>query len=259
MENKRDLAVLIGLLLTDGCVTTKWKISFINKSEILHGIFREKIGSLFGKREFTEVFNKNGVKRTEVNSKRIVEFLTQFTPTFRTRAFPNGELPNARIPEFFFQLSEKELEDVLRVMFSTDGSVILRIKWRKDKKKWELVREIRFFSKHPAIRRDFASLLKKLGFSPSVKSDRVILTKKKDLIKFAKEIRFVDGVKVTQTGMWSGMEKNRVLDILEKTFELRLCTFSREIFPSKKDVMDFLLSLSADPAGSVGRLTGRTD
>jgi hypothetical protein len=48
----------------------------------------------------------------------------------------------------------------------------------------------------------------------------VVLERKEDLIKFQKEVRFVDGVKVTKNGIWSGMDKNDVLDILVKTFKI---------------------------------------
>jgi hypothetical protein len=69
----------------------------------------------------------------------------------------------------------------------------------------------------------------------------VVLERKEDLIKFQKEVRFVDGVKVTKNGIWSGMDKNNVLDILVKTFEIPQSFIDK--FSSKEEIINFLKTL----------------
>jgi len=243
LKPDRNLGILVGLLLTDGYVNPKeGKIVFTNKSEELHKLFRETVSKVFGKVNFLENFNKNGVKNTTVNKKSIVKRLLEFTPTFRTRKFKNGKFPNAQIPRFFNSLSSDDLSKVLQAMFSADGSVILRVRWNKFKKKWEILREIRLASEHPTLKNQIKKLLKKLGFkNPRIRKDCIAICNKHDLIKFAKEIRFVDGVKVTKNKLWSGRNKNEVLDLLVKSFNIRQVEL--DCFDSKEKIINFLKSL----------------
>ena len=236
-----DLGILIGLLLTDGCVTSKWKVVFINNSETLHDLFKKQVKAIFNHNKFIEVFNRNGVKKTEVNSKRIVTELLRFSPTFRTRKFSDGSFPDARIPEFFNTLPKKELCKILQVMFSTDGSIILRVKWHKFKRKWEISREIKLGCKHPHLKKQISDLLKKLDFSPLTREDCIVLERKKDILKFSKEIRFVDGVKMAKNSIWSERTKNEVLELAVKSFGIKENEINK--FGSKEEIINFLKSL----------------
>jgi hypothetical protein len=59
-SNLVDLGILIGLLITDGCVTWSggsWRITFTGKSKELHKIFKEKVNKLFGINKFTEIID----------------------------------------------------------------------------------------------------------------------------------------------------------------------------------------------------------
>ena len=79
-----------------------------------------------------------------------------------------------------------------------------------------------------------------------------MLNKKSDLIKFAKEIRFVNGVKVTKNSKnWCGFEKNQILDLAIKTFELRKKDLEK--FKTKEEVIDFLKSFLKRPSLSGSR------
>ena len=251
-----DLGILIGLLLTDGCVASEGKVILINKSEALHSLFKEKIKIVFNHEKFITAFNKSGVKRTEVNSKWIVTELLKFTPTFRTRQFDDGSFPSTKIPEFIFELPKQDIAKILQAMFSADGSATISVKWEKRRKKFVLRRRVKLASKHPKLKEQISSLLQKFGFHPRIHSDSVVLERKEDLTKFQKEVRFVDGVKVTKNGIWSGMDKNDVLDILVKTFEIPQSFIDK--FSSKEEIINFLKTLqSASPTRSAGRLTGR--
>jgi hypothetical protein len=62
-----NLGILIGLLLTDGWVSSK-QIGISNKSEEIHRIFKEKVSLLFGTQNFKERKSGFNVKQTEVNN-----------------------------------------------------------------------------------------------------------------------------------------------------------------------------------------------
>lgn len=237
-----DLGIVIGLLLTDGCVrTNKWKITFTNKSEALQNFFKDKFTTVFGSTNFIEIPRQNGVTNIEINSKQIVTCLLNFTPTFRTRQFKDGTFPPAKIPEFFKELSQEDIRKILQAMFSADGTVVVSIKWDKRKKKWTLSRKIKLASKHPKLKEQIADLLKKLGFHPVIHSEGVVLQRKGDLIKFREKIRFIDEVKVTKNKIWGGFNKNDILDLLVKTFNIKQNEIDK--FKSKEEIINFLKSL----------------
>jgi hypothetical protein len=124
-KSSLDLGILVGLLLTDGSVTKSGShrtIKFINKSERLHQIFKEKISCLFGVNEFQEWDDKrwDNVRTTFIRSSRVFGELGAIT-TFRTKPFENGIFPSAKIPEFVFNMTEKEIREILKIMFTTDG------------------------------------------------------------------------------------------------------------------------------------------
>lgn len=241
----RDLGIVIGLLLTDGCITGikthKWKIIFTNKSEVLQNFFKNKFTNIFGAVNFIEIPRENGVTNIEVNSKRIVTNLLNFTPTFRTRQFEDGTFPPAKIPEFFEELPQKDVCKILQAMFSADGTVVISVKWNKRDRKWELGRRVKLASKHPKLKEQIANLLRKLNFHPTIHSDGVALQRKEDLIRFQKEIRFIDGVKVTKNKIWGGFNKNDILDLLVKTFSIKQNEINK--FKSKEEIINFLKSL----------------
>lgn len=237
-----DLGILIGLLLTDGCVRkNKWKIVFTNKSEALQNFFKTKFISVFGNANFIEISRPNGVKNIEVNSKQIVTTLLKFTPTYRTRKFDDGTFPSVKIPEFIFKLKEKEICKILQAMFSADGTVCMSIKWNKRKEKWVFGRRVKITSQNPRIKQQVAELLQKCGFSPSIQCDGVALERKSDIIRFAKEVRFVDGVKVTKNKIWREKDKNVVLDLLVRTFKISQTELNK--FKSKEEIINFLNNL----------------
>ena len=83
--SKESLGILIGLLLTDGCVSDNRFLIFHNKSEVMHKEFRKHVTNNFGDVHFTERFESNGTKRTQVTSKKIVKKLFEMSDmkTFR--------------------------------------------------------------------------------------------------------------------------------------------------------------------------------
>lgn len=244
MQNLEDMGMLVGLLLTDGCVSSGRFLIFHNKSEAMHKLFQQYVSKVFGKIHFTERIEINGTKRTQVSNKNIVKQLQEFCEieTFRRKPFESGEFPNVNLPAFIKKLPHKNLLKIFRVIFSADGSMSVSVRWHKTNKSWEIRRRIELTCKHPVLRNEYFELLKTIGFSPRISSDNITLEKKGDILKFAQEIRFVGGVKSGgDSKNWEGFEKNQVLDIAVKT--LNLGKKDLEKFNTKEETMGFLKSL----------------
>lgn len=245
-EPSLDLGILVGLLLTDGCVThtisNNWKITFTNKSEELHKIFREKITNIFGIKKFKEWFDKFNIKSTEIQNKAVFKSLLTLTPTFRSKQLDNGTFPNSKIPEFIIALDKENISEILKIMFSADGSICLGVKWHKNKNMWQFTRRIKFSSKHPVIKQQITELLRRFDLNPKIWKKEIVLERKNDIIKFQKEIGFVPNVKVTKNSKnWEGFEKNEILELAVKTLKFKKKDLKH--FKSKKEVINFLKSL----------------
>ncbi len=239
-----DLGILVGLLLTDGCVSSGKFLIFHNKAEAMHELFREKVSKIFGDVHFTQRMESNGTKRTQVTSKAIVKKLIKMCgiKTFRRKQFENGKFPPIRLPAFFKKLSKSTILKILRVIFSADGSISLSVRWHKRNNSWEIRRRIELTCKHPKLRSDFFELIKKAGFSPRLSGENITLERKNDILKFSKEVRFIPGVKAGgDSKHWKGFEKNQILDLAVKTFKLKKKNL--KVFDKKEKIIDFLKSL----------------
>lgn len=244
--NKLDLAILVGMLLTDGSVNISGShknIAFTNRSEILHKIFKEKMRSLFGRLEFQEWKDKRwrNVKTTFLRSPEIYEWLHKLTPSYRTKPELDGKFPPSRMPNFILRLKPKEITKLLQVMFSTDGCVCLGASWSKTDEMWQIRRLIKFSCLHPKVKEQVSELLRKLGISHKTDKDGIVIWKENDIRKFHESVEFVDGIEVTRNSkVWEGFEKNQVLETLIKTFSLKKKDL--QSFKSKDEVIGFLKS-----------------
>ena len=131
LEPSLDLGILVGLLLTDGCVTfssRSWRIVFSGKSEELLDLFKEKMKSLFGIQKFSVWTDEFGVTSLQVRQKQVVAQLFSLIPTFRTKPFKDGTFPQVKLPDFFQILSTIEIAEIMKAMFSADGSIVLGVK-----------------------------------------------------------------------------------------------------------------------------------
>jgi hypothetical protein len=244
------LGVLIGLLLTDGSVRkTKHsnKVIFSNKSEELHKLFRDIMQKLFQIKKFEEYTDARGVKSTTVNKKEIVDYLLTLTPSYRTKPYEDGNFSAAKIPGFIEKMRKKDLALVLQAMFSGDGSVVLGIKWHKLKNSWVFTRRIQLTSEHPVILDQLANILRKnFDTTPKIWRNQVVLDNKKDIQRFQKEIGFVKGLKTSMKSRnWFGKEKNAVLKLLIKSFEIKKRDLDQ--FKTKEDAIMFLKNFDSVP------------
>ena len=71
------------------------------------------------------------------------------------------------------------------------------------------------------------------------------MEKKADILKFAKSVRFVPGVKIGgDSKVWKGFEKNQILDLAVKTLYLRKQDLDR--FRTKLEAIGFIKSFIHD-------------
>lgn len=234
-EPKLHLGILLGLLLTDGSISGNC-IEFTNKSQELVELFKEKFRKIFGISNIWEGKDKRDreIKRVRIKNKKIAELLSKLLK----------EGDKKKIPKMFFHLNKQQIKKIFQVMFSTDGCVSVWVVWNKKRKLWEIKKYVKISNYSREIRENLIKLLSSIGFSPINRESNkeVVLFKKRDIIKFSKEIGFVKGVKITQNSKyWRGFEKNDVLNLAIKSFELRKDKLKN--FKTKIEVINFLKKL----------------
>ena len=105
---------------------------------------------------------------------------------------------------------------------NSEGSVQLRI--AKHGKWFELTRFVKISCSHPKLLKNISELLLKLGIEnrmhPKNAPISVIVQKRDSLIKFSKDINFLEGIKVGNNGRWKGYEKSHILKIAIVSLEL---------------------------------------
>lgn len=213
----------------------------------MHKCFKEQIIQIFGKTHFTERFERNGTKRTQITSRAIVKQLTEFCgiETFRRKQFKNGEFPKVKLPDFIKILPTSSLLKFLQVIFSADGSISISVRWHKRNKTWE-IRRLELTCKHEQLRKDFLEILKKAGFNPRISKENITLERKDDILNFFQNVKFIPGVKVGgDSTNWKGFEKNQILELAVKTFDLDKSKL--KIFETKEQVINFLKSQIQTP------------
>jgi hypothetical protein len=85
-------------------------------------------------------------------------------------------------------------------------------------------------------------LREKFGMNPKIWKKEIVLDEKNDIFRFQKEIGFVDGVKISRKSKnWIGFEKNKILELIVKTFQLRKKDLEK--FSNKEEIVNFLKTL----------------
>ncbi len=203
---------LSAMLVTDGCIIgspKKLKIRFINKADSLHHEFKNLVRKLVkDKVKILEVMDKNGVKTSEVNSNRLARFLNSLIG--KPKHLPLELMENC---------DKNLLNEILKLMFSCDGSPVFTWKFDKKKRIWRNVRRIKFASKNRKLLLQVVEILHQLGFHPQISTQEIILERKSDILKFANEIKFVEGVKMGKRSKWNFLTKNDVLDMMVSSFD----------------------------------------
>lgn len=224
----KELACLLGLLFTDGCVSRKgkssWRIYFSNKPQALVDLFQDCIQKIFNL-EADRVRlgkTKDGLIRAIVDSKEIGDYLVSRFGTFRSLKYSDEELPDTRLPVLELKQSGCASE-FLRSAFSCDGGVSLYPAYRAGKQggtTW-LIRSVYLACAHNKLRADYMELLEHLGiFAREVSKDgKIKIERKEDIVRFNKTIGFVERTQITHTSQyWGTCEKQYLLDLLIKSY-----------------------------------------
>jgi hypothetical protein len=269
---ERRLSTLIGLILSDGGISfshNNAEIFFTNTSEKLIEIFTSISKELFGVEP--KIRRKAG-KFFQINlpSKNAANFLLSLINTGRKKrcnrvpicpklkGMTNGScivcspikirndiFPLIKLPDFIKNDRQNKIE-FLKAMFSCDGGVALFP--RRGKGKLRIEREVFLACKHPLLREMVIELLSSLGIQAKndEKKNKVLIRDFENMRKFKDIIGFIDGVLVTRNSKtWRNFEKNKILDIALKTFEISkpLTTGLWSKFNSKQEIISFLKSL----------------
>jgi hypothetical protein len=266
ISDKGELPKIISLLLTDGCLTRgtrTWRLVYAGKSQELHNIFRQTVKDVFGFEAFREEKDSKGITITIFSSVKAGNELIKLCNSFRTKACKTSKIcsifngkqgacykcepvkingidyPKIEFDRVFGNLPKDVLIESFKLAFSSDGGVVLGAKWHKRFNRWEFTRRVILKCSHPALRKSYVNTLAKLDIKAKEWDSSVVIDTKQDIINFANEIGFIDGVEVSQKSLyWEGFEKNHVLKILLKTFEINP-SFWKE-FHDKKDLIMFL-------------------
>ena len=224
----KELAILLGLLFTDGCVSPKgnsWRIYFSNKSNVLIDLFQDCIIKEFNLEKNRVLIGKtnNGFGKAVVNSKEIGNYLISKFGTFRTLEFENGKETAAKLP--INELLDNGCAQIfLRVAFSCDGGLSFYPASRKGKTndvQW-LIRTVFLSCKHSRLRREYAEILKVFGImARNVPGDgKLKIETKSDIQKFHDKIGFLEGVAVTDhSKFWRDYPKQQVLELMVSSYE----------------------------------------
>jgi len=240
----RQLTLLAAYLLTDGGISSRgkdsWAIYFRNKDKNVIESFQKQLLSCSGSIGYITK-RSDGTDFVRFHSTDLANKLFKLSKSYRTKACENFpkcrhlsnktsscklfgtimidgiEYPMARIPINVFR-SKKLAIDFLRIYASCDGGVSVVPAKNKNNSMF-LVRKVFISVKHPTLNTQITELLKFLGYNPSQYVDQVRLVKKEDIVKFSKDICFINGSKISNDSKYlSGYEKNFILKKIVKSY-----------------------------------------
>lgn len=203
---KENIYRLAMMLLAEGSVTLNRKggtVKFTNTSEELKRYFKNIASQLNYRIKIKD--SKNLV----IYSIDLAKELLRLCKNFRTKPFKKDdkiEFSAATFPVEIFQLPNSKIKELLRIYFTCEGGVVIGSDIRND----EVIVRIC----HPTLRKQILQLLDKINIKASVRGYGLIYIRRREEIeKFAKEIRFIDGVKAVR-GKHKGIEKNKLLEFI---------------------------------------------
>ena len=225
----KELASLLAILFTDGCVSPKkknsWRIYFSNSSEILIQLFRDCMVNVFGlnKERIRIGIITDGFYRAVINSKEIGEYLVSRFGTFRTLRYKDGKLPDTKLP-IDQLIASNVVDEFLKVAFSCDGGLCFYPAHREGARggtKW-MIRTVFLACRHAKLRGDYMSLLRFLGIRARnvPKDGKIKIEDENNIRKFWELVEFVEGVKVTKhSKFWRDYEKQDLLSLMVASYE----------------------------------------
>jgi len=228
---QEDYARLVGILLTDGCVSPKgggWRVIVSNNSVSIVDAFEDSVQSCFGMSVRRLVRGKLHVGI--LDSKKFGQLLIDRQGTFRTEACRAGQgcpslrggrqscrectpiehdgvaYPPATLPTF---PSEVELSAFLQAAFSCDGGVNLYVA-RRGPTKW-LIRNVYLACKHPTLIQNYLGVLLRLGIKSRIidKDWRILIQGQAPIARFASHVGFLPGSVIGANSPYWPVEPSR--------------------------------------------------
>lgn len=228
-ETDQNEVNLLAILYTDGCLSPKggsWRLFLGNTSWQIIQLFKDSLINLFNLPEKRIRINERQVNgrpyfKAVVDSKEVGDYLFEKYGTFRTLKYfsenDESHYPQASLPRSLSR-NKTTICQFLKVAFSCDGGINLYV--ARNKYIW-LIRNVYLACQHPTLLGQYYLLLKRLGIESKVlfKDELLRIQGKANIERFAKEIGFLENVKITQhSAYWQDIEKQQVLELAITSF-----------------------------------------
>ncbi len=209
---RRSVVELIPFILSDGGVYRGKELYFVSTDIALIEHFRQAATKTFGYAGYV-ITRSNYSYVVKIRGRRYVECIAGVMPEILCRPQCSPRLPR----DLYEDLDLARW--FIKVLASCDGGVSVSL-GRKGKYRF-LVRKVFITAKDPGVRVQIINILETLGFNPhDDKEKHVYISSKRDVIRYAREIRFLDGVKITRNSKrFYGLEKNLLLDLIVRSYE----------------------------------------
>lgn len=213
---------LIAVLLSDGSVDLKrYTVSFTEDKNVVMRLIEEfnEIGNI--KLNWKVDKHVNSYK-AKVNSKKLVNLLTEFTPSFRMRAFnihpkdpeksEDSQFPPTKIPQECF--SEENAKEFLKYYATCDGGPEFSVYKRNDRNIIQLHMGIKIGCINPKIKNQMYGIFEILGLNPIEKDTGFIIKNLAEIKKFHETVGFLEESKVRRGKLFKGFAKNDVVKLM---------------------------------------------
>lgn len=218
----RRISKLIGVILSDGSVDKKrYTVSFTEDKDVVERLIKE----------FEEIENINlnwridqqvNSFRARVYSKKLVDLLFKFSPSFRTRSYDvhpkcecldKGGYPPTKIPLKII-LKPNLIKLFLRYYITCDGGPEFSLYKRNDKNVIQLHVGIKIGCDNPIIKDQMHHMLNIIGIKANKKKSGLSIRKLSEIKKFHKLVGFLEESKVRRGKLFKNYKKNDVIKLI---------------------------------------------
>jgi hypothetical protein len=213
---------LIAVLLSDGSVDLKrYTVSFTEDKDVVMRLIEEfnEIGNIKLNWKVDKHVNSY---RARVNSKKLVNLLTEFTPSFRMRAFnthprnpeklEDSQFPPTKIPDECF--SGENARQFLKYYATCDGGPEFSVYKRNDRDIIQLHMGIKIGCNNPKIKNQIHGIFRILDLNPIEKDTGFIIKNLTEIRRFHETIGFLEESKVRRGKLFKGFAKNDVVKMM---------------------------------------------
>ena len=210
--DRRSAIELLPFILSDGGIYRGKELYFTTTDTALIERFRQAAAKAFNYKGYV-VKRSNHSYVVKIKGEGYVRCIAEVAPGILCKPRCGVTLPS----DLYEDLDLARW--FIKVLASCDGGVSVSL-GRKGKYKF-LVRKVFITAKSVDIRTQVINILRELKFNPhDDKEKHVYLSAKNDIIRYAKEIRFLDGVKITRNSKrFHGLEKNHLLDLIVQSYD----------------------------------------